>query len=118
MASLQSITKQTSKIIPASKGLLQNAVTGIGADKVMTTLDNLVGSPVQRIASISLPFIGSVGPIDFINYVGHAGGFRFSCVFLEVSEGMGPIRLPGSGISPQSAGGSTPTSSAPGGASF
>lgn len=128
MASLQSITKQTSKIIPASKGLLQNAVTGIGADKVMTTLDNLVGSPVQRIASISLPFIGSVGPIDFINYVGHAGGFRFSkkgliaVISAKIANNtltsLGPIRLPGSGQSPVSAGGSTPTASAPGGASF
>lgn len=126
MAALASITKQTSKIIPASKGILQNAVTGIGADRLMTILDNLVGSPVQRIASIPLPFVGTVGPIDFINYVGHAGGFKFSkkgliaVISAKVANNtltaLGPIRLPGSASnpSPQVA----PTAQAPGGASF
>lgn len=128
MAALASITKTTSKIIPTSKGILQNIVTGIGANSLMTTIDNMVGSPVQRIASINLPFIGAVGPIDFINYVGHAGGFKFSkkgliaVISAKVANNtltaLGPIRLPGAGATSPSAGGTAPTASAPGGASF
>ena len=122
-----SITKQTSKIIPASKGVLQNAVTGIGADRLMTILDNMVGSPVQRIASINLPLLGTVGPIDVINYIGHAGGFKLSkkgfiaVISAKVANNaltaLGPIRLPGGGGGASSAT-SAPTAAAPGGASF
>lgn len=125
-----SITKQTSKIIPASKGILQNVVTGVGADLTMRTVDNIFGSPVQRIASFPIPFIGTVGPIDVINYIGHAGGFKLSRKGLiavlsakMVTGGLtslGPIRLPGNSISasgPVTAN-SGPTASAPGGASF
>ena len=130
MASLMSVTKTTSKIIPASKGILQNVVTGVGADLTMRTVDNLFGSPVQRIASFNVPVIGNVGAIDVINYVGHAGGFKFSrkgliaVISAKMVTGtltsLGPIRLPGSGIvstGPATAS-SGPTASAPGGASF
>ena len=78
MSSLASVTKFTGKIVPTSKGILQNATTGIGADSLMRLLDNVVGSPVQKIFSINLPVIGNVGPIDFLNYVAHAGGFKIS----------------------------------------
>ena len=104
MASLQSVTKFTSKIVPTSKGILQNATTGIGADSLMRLLDNVVGSPVQKIFSINLPLIGNVGPIDFLNYVAHAGGFKISKKGLiaigaakiagGVLPNIGPIRLP------------------------
>ena len=104
MALLTSVNKFTSKIVPTSKGVLQNATTGIGADSLMKMLDNLVGSPVQKIASINLPLIGSVGPIDLLNYVAHAGGFRVSKKGLiavasaKIANGVlpsiGPFKLP------------------------
>ncbi len=78
MASLSLITKQTSKLIPTSKGILQNVVTGVGTDKTLRALDNVVGSPLQRITSFNLPFIGNFGVIDFINYIGHSGGLKIS----------------------------------------
>ena len=78
MGTAQTILKQTNKIIPTSKGILQNVVTGVGTDKTLRALDNVVGSPLQRIASVNLPFIGSFGVIDFVNYIGHACGFKVS----------------------------------------
>ena len=104
MASLQSVTKFTGKIVPTSKGIIQNVVTGIGADQTMRLIDNVVGSPVQKIFSFNLPIIGNVGPIDFLNYVAHAGGFKISKKgFIAVGasklvagtlSNIGPIRLP------------------------
>jgi len=130
MAALASLQRTTAKIIPSSKGIIQNVVTGVGSDLTMRTLDNIVGSPVQKIASFNLPFIGNVGPIDFLNYIGHAGGFKMSkkgliaVIAAKMVTGtltaLGPIKLPGAGV--VSAGPVTataaPTSSAPGGASF
>lgn len=78
MASLQSVTKFTGKIVPTSKGIIQNFVTGVGADQTIRLIDNMVGSPVQKIFSFNLPVIGNVGPIDFLNYIAHAGGFKIS----------------------------------------
>ena len=105
MAALQSVTKFTGKIVPTSKGIIQNFVTGVGADQTMRLLDNIVGSPVQKIFSINLPIIGNVGPIDFLNYIAHAGGFKISKKGLiavgaaKMASGaltnLGPIRLPG-----------------------
>ena len=104
MSSLASVTKFTGKIVPTSKGILQNATTGIGADSLMRLLDNVVGSPVQKIFSINLPVIGNVGPIDLLNYVAHAGGFKISKKGLiavasakiagGVLPNIGPIKLP------------------------
>lgn len=104
MSSLASVTKFTGKIVPASKGVIQNFVTGVGADQTMRLIDNVFGSPVQKIFSVNLPLIGNVGPIDFLNYVAHAGGFKVSKKGLiavgaaKVSAGVlpsiGPIRLP------------------------
>ena len=102
---LQSVTKFTGKLVPASKGIIQNFVTGVGADQTMRLLDNVVGAPVQKIFSVNLPIIGNVGPIDFLNYVAHAGGFKISKKGLiavgsaKIASGVltniGPIRLPG-----------------------
>lgn len=104
MASLQSVTKFTSKIVPTSKGILQLATTGIGADSLMRILDNIVGGPIQKIFSVNLPLIGNVGPIDALNYVAHAGGFKISKKGLiavaaakmasGVLTNIGPLRLP------------------------
>ena len=104
MAALQSVTKFTGKIVPTSKGIIQNVVTGIGADQTMRLVDNVFGSPVQKIFSFNLPVIGNVGPIDLLNYVAHAGGFKISKRgFVAVGAAklvagtltnLGPIRLP------------------------
>ena len=104
MASLQSVTKFTGKIVPSSKGIIQNFVTGVGADQTMRLIDNIVGAPVQKIFSVNLPIIGNVGPIDFLNYVAHAGGFKISKKGLiavgaaKIASGVlpsiGPIKLP------------------------
>ena len=105
MAMLASVSKFGSKIVPTSKGLLQNITTGIGANEGMVIIDNIFGSPVQRIFSFNLPFLGTVCPIDVLNYVFHAGGFKFSKKGLiavasaKIARGslsnIGPIRLPG-----------------------
>ena len=104
MAALQSVTKFTGKIVPTSKGIIQNFVTGVGADQTMRIVDNVFGSPVQRIFSVNLPILGSIGPIDFLNYIAHAGGFKVSKKgFIAVGaakvaggvlQSIGPIRLP------------------------
>lgn len=122
MASLQSVTNFTGKIVPTSKGVIQNFVTGVGADQTMRLVDNIFGSPVQKVFSFNLPFIGNVGPIDFLNYIAHAGGFKVSKKGLiavgaaKLSSGalqaIGPIRLPS-----VAAAQSTPTQPSPVGAS-
>ena len=119
MSSLASVTKFTGKIVPTSKGIIQNVVTGIGADQTMRLIDNVVGSPVQKIFSFNLPIIGNVGPIDFLNYVAHAGGFKISKKgFIAVGasklvagtlSNIGPIRLPN--VVSQASTNSTPSAS-------
>ena len=66
------------RAVPASKGIIQNSVTGIGFNTVALVVDGIFGSPVSRIFSFNLPFIGPVGPIDVLNYVVHAGGLKMS----------------------------------------
>ena len=66
------------KAVPASKGIIQTSVTGIGFNTVAAVVDGIFGSPVQRIFSFNLPFIGPVGPLDVLNYVIHAGGLKLS----------------------------------------
>ncbi len=107
-SALSTVTNITGKIVPTSKGIIQNFVTGIGADTTMRLMDNIVGAPVQRIFSFNLPIIGSVGPIDLLNYVAHAGGLKVSRKGLiavaaaKVASGalssIGPIQLPQSNI--------------------
>jgi hypothetical protein len=104
MAALASVTKFTGKIVPTSKGVIQNFVTGVGADSTMRIIDNVFGAPVQRIFSFNIPLLGNIGPIDFLNYVAHAGGFKISKKgFIAVGAAkfangaltqLGPIRLP------------------------
>ena len=85
--------------------ILQNAVTGIGADRVMRLIDGVVGSPVQRLFSFNLPVIGTVGPIEALNYFGHSGGKLISRagviallsakIAQQALGQIGPIQLPG-----------------------
>ena len=108
MAMLQSVSKIGNKIVPTSNGILQNVTTGIGADAGMRIIDGIFGSPVQRIFSFNIPILGTVGPIDFLNYIFHAGGFKFSKKGLiavgaaKMASGtlrnIGPISLPGSSL--------------------
>jgi len=108
MALLSSVSSITNKIIPTSKGVIQNSVTGIGADSLMKTLDNVVGSPLQKIFSINLPILGSVGVIDIINYFGHANGLKLSrkgftaVIAAKVASGVlpsiGGFRLPNQSV--------------------
>jgi len=77
-----------------------------GTDAIMRTIDGLVGSPVQRIFSFSIPVLGTIGPIDALNYLVHAGGLKISkngliaVAAAKVVSGslsaIGPISLPGS----------------------
>lgn len=104
MAILQSVSKFGSRIVPTSKGIIQNAVTGIGADSVIRTIDNVVGSPLQKTFSVNLPIIGSIGAVEAMNYVFHAGGFKiskkglFAVLSAKIASGavtnLAGIRLP------------------------
>ncbi len=118
----KTILKFTKKFTQPGKGIISNSVTGIGADKLMRIVDNVFGSPVQSIFSFNLPVIGNVGPIDFLNYIGHANGFRISkkgitaVVAAKFAGGIlpsiGPITLPGGSVG-QSAPVGTNTQGAP-----
>ena len=72
------VPSSLSKIAPASKGFIQNSVTGIGAAGLLQTVDNFVGAPMQRFG-IVIPFLGiRVSFIDFLNYTIHAKGLKLS----------------------------------------
>lgn len=60
-------------MVPKSKGLVQNAITGIGFDQAAKVVDNLVGSPAQRFG-FTLPFVGRISVIDLANFVIHNNG--------------------------------------------
>ena len=126
---LKQISKFTTKIIPSTgKGILQNAVTGIGADRVMRLIDGVVGSPVQRLFSFNLPVIGTVGPIEALNYFGHSRGklvSRAGIIALlsakiaqQALTQIGPIKLPGVPNLVNPTGGTVSTGQESGGASF
>lgn len=82
MAMLANSTKSLQRTLlgntSRSKAIVANIVTGTGADQVMRAADNIFGSPLQRVFSVQIPFLGNVGPIDVINYAVHAGGLKFS----------------------------------------
>jgi len=60
------------------KAIVVNVVTGTGVDTVLRAVDNVFGSPAQRIFAIQVPIIGNVGPIQAANYLIHAGGLKAS----------------------------------------
>src|SRR3990167_573648 len=90
---------------PTKKGLIPTAVSGTGAEVAMKSVDNIFGGVVQNLMSINLPIVGTVGPIDAINFMIH-GGFKNirggltavigSKVLVGGLRSLGPISLPGS----------------------
>jgi len=67
---------QLSKIAPKGKGVIQNSVTGIGTAALLQTVDNFIGSPLQRFGFV-MPFLGiRISAVDLINYMIHAGGLK------------------------------------------
>ena len=77
MSVVTQVSKHAGKFKAGSKGILGNSASGIGTDQLMRLVDNVFGSPVQNIASVNVPVIGTVGPIDFLNYLVHAGKLGF-----------------------------------------
>jgi len=68
------ILKSLNKIAPASKGIIQNSVTGIGTASVLQIADSFVGSPAQTFG-IVLPILGiRISLIDLANYLIHSKG--------------------------------------------
>lgn len=108
MGAQATVLKTVGRFKAGSKGVLGTAASGIGTDLLMRTVDNVVGSPVQRIFSFNLPVVGTVGPIDALNYILHAGGIKVSkngiiaIVSAKIVAGalpsIGPIQLPGSPV--------------------
>lgn len=64
--------------ITVKKQIIPNIVTGAGLGNTIRAVDNIFGSPLQRLFSVPLPFIGNTGVPDFINYLIHSGGFKLS----------------------------------------
>lgn len=60
------------------RAVVSNIVTGTGVDQFIRAVDNIFGSPLQRVVSFPVPFIGNVGMIDVINYLVHTGGFKLA----------------------------------------
>ena len=42
----------------------------------MRMIDNIVGGPIQRLFSVNAPLVGTIGPIDFINFMIFSNGFK------------------------------------------
>lgn len=126
MGAQATVLKTVGRFKAGSKGVLGTAASGIGTDVLMRTVDNVVGSPVQRIFSFNLPVVGTVGLIDAINYVLHAGGFKISkngiiaLLAAKITSGaltqIGPIALPSSPVA--ATGVTKATGQESGGASF
>ena len=122
MSVATSVQKFGNRFIPQSKTMIQAGFTGVGFDQGMKAVDNILGSPLQKSLSFNLPIIGSVGLIDVINYMTHAGGLKISkkgfaaiggAKFVAgVLPSIGPIQLPTS-TSATSSIGSNPSSGAP-----
>ena len=89
---------------PTKKGVIPTAVSGTGAEVAMKSVDSIFGAPVQRLFSINLPIVGTVGAIDALNFMIH-GGFRNirggltavigSKVLVGGLRSLGSIQLPG-----------------------
>ena len=88
----------------AKRGILPTIVSGVGFDLTAKMIDNTFGSPVQRIASFNIPFIGPIGPIDVINFFIHGGPRNLRGGFTAIIgakaitgtlSNIGPFRLPG-----------------------
>ena len=78
MAMLSGVTKFAKKFEAGNKSVLSTAAGGIGTDILLKTVDNATGGNVQRLASINLPVVGAIGPIDFLTYIIYANGLKIS----------------------------------------
>ncbi len=104
MASFGSVQKFATRFSTKGKGILATSASGMGTDMLMRTIDNIVGSPVQSIFSFNIPVLGTIGPIDLLNYTVHAGGFKVSkngliaVASAKIGGGLlpqiGPVKLP------------------------
>lgn len=92
--------------VARKRGIIPTAVSGTGAEIAMKSVDNIFGGVVQNLLSINLPIVGTVGPIDFINFMIHGGvknvkGGLTAVIGSKVLVGglrsLGPISLPGLG---------------------
>jgi len=117
MAILQKPLQSVSKTLLGEaggkkRGIVPTIVLGTGADQTMRALDNVLGSPLQRIFGFNLPFLGNVGVIDLINYLIFAGGFKISTQGLMAVAGAkavggvlpvlsGVLNIPGIGQAAQ-----------------
>jgi len=121
MAQLESQARSLGKTLlgqtTPKKAVVSNIVTGTGVDVFLRRVDNIFGSPIQRLFGFNIPFLGNVGLIDFGNYVIHTGGKITKNVmpgFIAVAgakaiEGTlpllsGTLAIPGITTNPQSPG--------------
>ena len=78
MAQLESQARAFGKTLlgqtSPKKAVIANIVTGTGVDVFLRRVDNIFGSPIQKLFGFNVPFLGNVGLIDFANYVIHTGG--------------------------------------------
>jgi len=72
-ALIDPIEKQLPKVQGTGMKVIPTAISGIGFDVVAKTLDNFLGSPIQRFG-ISLPVVGRLSLVDIINYFVHNKG--------------------------------------------
>lgn len=64
--------------VPAvTKGVIPTTMVYVGVDTVFTFIDNIVGSPLQRIGA-TVPLLGRFSVKDVITYMTVARGFRFN----------------------------------------
>ena len=103
---------------PKKKGLVPTAVSGIGTDAAIRIVDNFIGSPMQKFASINIPFIGPVGVIDALNFLVNGGprnikGGLTAVIGARIAIGtitnLGPIKFPS--VVNQASTNSTPSAS-------
>ena len=114
MAMTSTIQKTVTKFSTKSTGILGQAASGIGTNRLMRFTDNvLIGGRTQSVFAIPIPFIGQADLIDLFNYIVHAGGFKLSkkgfvaVVSAKVEQGVLPL-IPNLNL----LGGSSPTGSA------
>jgi hypothetical protein len=90
--------------VARKKGIIPTAVSGTGAEIAMKSVDNIFGGVVQNLLSVNLPIVGTIGPIDILNFMIH-GGIKSpksgltavigSKVLVGGLRSLGPISLPG-----------------------
>lgn len=69
-ASMVLLGERTAK----KRGIIPTVASGVGVDMTLRAIDNLVGSPLQKVAGFNIPFLGNVGVIDALNFLIFSGG--------------------------------------------